>query len=142
MLQLIERINDNSTPQATLTLSFEQRQRSRLFGHLDDGQKVALRLPRGTVLHDGDRLRADNGAVVNVQAAAENVSTVRTDDPILLARVSYHLGNRHVAVQIGNGWLRYQADYVLDALVKKLGASVEHECVPFEAEPGAYHDQH
>jgi len=65
---------------------------------------------------------------------------VRADDPRLLARVAYHLGNRHVALQIGAGWLRYSHDHVLDELSRGLGAQLTIEQAPFEPEAGAYHD--
>jgi len=96
-------------------------------------------LPRGTVLRDGDRLRAVNGLVIAVQAAAESVSTARSDDVTRFARVCYHLGNRHMPLQIGPGWLRYLADHVLDKMVEELGLTVVHEQAPFEPEAGAYH---
>jgi urease accessory protein len=63
---------------------------------------------------------------------------VRAGDPWQLARASYHLGNRHVALQIGQGWLRYQHDYVLDDMVRGLGLDVTVEEAPFEPEGGAY----
>src|SRR4051794_21256828 len=81
---------------AVLTLTFDDRRRSRLLARLDDGREVALLLPRGTLLRNGDRLRGDDGLVVEVRAAAENLSVGRTGDTHLLTRVAYHLGNRHV----------------------------------------------
>jgi urease accessory protein len=76
--------------------------------------------------------------VIAVRAAAEAVSTVRTDDPTLLARAAYHLGNRHVALEIGAGSVRYLEDHVLDAMVEALGLRIERERRPFELETGAY----
>jgi len=73
-----------------------------------------------------------------VSAAPETVSTVRCAEPQLLARIAYHLGNRHVALQIGTGWLRYQHDHVLDAMVQGMGLNVSVEQAPFEPEAGAY----
>ncbi len=95
-------------------------------------------LERGTILRDGDLLLADDGRVVEVEAAPESVSTVQADDPRQLARACYHLGNRHVALQIGAGWLRYQHDHVLDDMVRGLGLEVRSELAPFEPEGGAY----
>src|SRR5690554_5191664 len=110
----------------TLTLPFEARQKSRLLVRLDSGAEAGVFLPRGTVLRDGDRLLADDGRVVLVRAAAEPVSVVRTADALLFARACYHLGNRHVALQIESGELRYLRDHVLDDLVRGLGLTVEH----------------
>jgi urease accessory protein len=70
------------------------------------------------------------------------VSIARTDDALLLARAAYHLGNRHVALQIGPGWLRYLHDRVLDGMVRELGLTVAGEQAPFEPEAGAYGGDH
>jgi urease accessory protein len=123
----------------TLTLAFGDRRRSRLRARLDDGREVALLLPRGTQLHDGDRLRDEAGEVcVAVRAAEETLSWVRAEDPLLLARAAYHLGNRHVPVQIGPGFLAYQHDHVLDGMVAEMGLAVETRRAPFEPESGGY----
>ncbi|MDB4987395.1 MAG: urease accessory protein UreE [Myxococcaceae bacterium] len=126
-----------------LTLVFQDRQRSRLRAVLSDGQPAALLLPRGTVLRGGDRLALSDGRVALVEAAPEAVSTVRADpsqaDHVeLLARAAYHLGNRHVPLQVGAKFLRYLRDHVLDAMVRDLGLSVSAEEAPFEPESGAY----
>ena len=144
MLQINERLPNVSAHGASLTLIFELRQKSRLHTHLDSGEEVALLLPRGTVLRHGDCLRADSGLIVLVQAAPEAVSTVSASDPQLLARAAYHLGNRHVRLQVGDGWLRYLHDHVLDAMVVTLGLRVVCETAAFEPEAGAYHahDRH
>lgn len=93
---------------------------------------------RGTMLRGGDLLLADDGRVVEVVAADETVSVLQSADPLLLLRAAYHLGNRHVAVQIGAGWLRYLHDHVLDDMVQGLGLSVSVGQWPFEPEGGAY----
>jgi urease accessory protein len=125
-------------PQARLVLPFEQRQKSRLLTSLSDGAEVGLMLPRGTVLRGGDLLRAEDGRIVEVVAAAEAVSMVQSDNPVLLARAAYHLGNRHVAVQITADSLRYLHDHVLDDMVRGLGFEVRFANLPFEPEAGAY----
>lgn len=141
-LQIVERLSADLPAQATLTLPFDLRQKSRLRTRLDSGEDVGLFLPRGTVLRHGDRLRATDGRVIEVRAASETVSTARTDDPLLLARAAYHLGNRHVALQLGPGWLRYLHDHVLDGMVRELGLEVMCEQAPFEPEAGAYGGGH
>ena len=75
-------------------------------------------------------------------AGPEAVSTVNADDPKALARAAYHLGNRHVAVQVGDGWLRYLADHVLDDMLRGLGLEPKSERAPFEPESGAYGHAH
>jgi urease accessory protein len=122
-----------------LTLRFEDRRRSRLRVALDDGREAGLLLPRGTILRDGDHLReGEAGTVVVVRAAAQTLSHVVSSDELLLARAAYHLGNRHVPVQIGRGWLAYEHDHVLDDMVAELGLPVETRTAPFEPEAGGY----
>jgi len=139
MLQIIERATGLQPHTATLTLTFERRQRTRQRLQLDDGREAALMLPRGTVLRGGDYLYADNGEVIAVQAAAEEVSSAFCADPLQLVRAAYHLGNRHVAVQVGTGWLRYLRDHVLDHMLEDMGMQVRPDQVAFEPEAGAYH---
>jgi urease accessory protein len=135
-------INSNapagSTHSDVLSLPFDQRQKSRLRCRLRSGEEVALLMPRGRVLRGGDLLAASDGSVVRVEAAPEELSTVREADPTELARAAYHLGNRHIPVQIGSGFLRYQHDHVLDDMVRALGLPVQAETAPFEPEGGAY----
>jgi len=83
-------------------------------------------------------LRSTCDKVVLVKAAKECVTTVCDNDPLLLTKAAYHLGNRHVALQIEEGFLRYQHDHVLDELVHDLGLKAEVENEPFEPESGAY----
>jgi urease accessory protein len=126
----------------TLTLPYELRQKSRLRASLDNGEEIGLLLPRGTVLRGGDYLKSESGEVILVKAADEVVSTVHEKNPMLFARACYHLGNRHVPLQIGEGWLRYLHDHVLDDMVHGLGLQVNCEHAPFEPEAGAYGGGH
>jgi urease accessory protein len=121
-----------------LVLPFERRQKTRQRARLSTGQEIGIQLLRGTVLRGGDRLRSAVGNVIEVVSAPEVVSTVPTRSLIDLARVAYHLGNRHVALEVGDGWVRYLADHVLDAMVDQLGLLVVRELEPFEPERGAY----
>lgn len=123
---------------ATLRLPIDQRVKSRLKVTLDDGQEAGLFLPRGQVLRGGDLLQSTEGLVIRVEAAAETVSTVYSEDAHALARICYHLGNRHVPLQITANWVRYQHDHVLDEMVTGLGLDVAVEQAPFEPEAGAY----
>lgn len=126
----------------TLTLPYETRCKSRLAARLDTDEEVALLLPRGTVLADGDVLVADDGALVRVVAASEAVLVVRARDGLTLTRAAYHLGNRHTPVEIGADYLKLEADPVLEAMLTRLGASVEAACLPFQPEAGAYGGGH
>jgi urease accessory protein len=137
-LEIAARAPVNAVASATLTLPFELRCRSRLRARLDDGREAALFLPRGDVLRGGDRLLAEDGTVIEVRAAPELCSVARTGDALRLARACYHLGNRHVALQIGRDWVRYLHDHVLDEMVSALDLDVHEEWAPFEPEAGAY----
>jgi len=139
MIEVHEVLREPLAANEQLVLLFEQRQKSRLRATSVTGTEFALLLPRGTVLRDGDRLRAVNGLIIAVRAADESVSTARSDDVARFAQVCYHLGNRHVPLQVGAGWLRYLADHVLDKMVEELGLEVSHEQAPFQPEAGAYH---
>ena len=139
MIEVHEVLRDPLPAGEQLILPFELRQKSRLRATSVAGTEFALLLPRGTVLRDGDRLRAVNGLIIAVQAATESVSTAHSNDVARFARVCYHLGNRHVPLQVGSGWLCYLADHVLDQMVTELGLAVVHEQAQFEPEAGAYH---
>lgn len=135
-------------PEASLTLPFDRRQKARQKATLDDGRAVAIQLERGGVLRAGDCLQADDGTVIVVKAAAEELSLVSSAEPLELCRAAYHLGNRHVPVQVEPDRLYYPKDHVLDEMVVQLGLTVTHALQPFEPESGAYshghahHDDH
>ena len=141
-MQHFTRLAQTGSPAARLVLPFERRRKARQRATLDSGEAVALMLPRGSSLRDGDLLATDAGFVVAVVAGAEPVSTVRSSDARALTRAAYHLGNRHVPVEIGDGWLRYLADHVLDDMLRRLGLSPVAEHAPFEPESGAYAHAH
>jgi urease accessory protein len=121
-----------------LVLSFEARCKSRLRTRLLTGEEVGLFMERGTVLRGGDKLAANDGTIIEVVAAPEMLMEATTDDPLLLAKATYHLGNRHVAVQLLPGRLRFAADHVLGEMVRGLGLPVAEIEAPFEPESGAY----
>jgi urease accessory protein len=125
-----------------LELPFDQRQKSRLRAQLASGEPVALNLPRGEILRGGDLVVAADGRIVEVVAAPEQLLHVVCADATALARAAYHLGNRHVPVQVGDGFLRLAADHVLETMLEGLGASLTRIRAPFEPEAGAYGGQH
>lgn len=140
-LPLLDRVTDAARePDDILELPFADRARTRQRVRLASGREAGLDLPRGTVLRDGDRIAGGN-LVVEVRAAPETVSVVRAAAPRLL-RAAYHLGNRHIPLQIAPGWLRYQHDSVLDQMVIGLGLTLDRQQLPFEPEAGAYQGGH
>jgi urease accessory protein len=138
MLEIRARTEQSGTPGLTLQLPFQDRQRSRLRVRLSSGQEALLLMPRGSVLRGGDTLLLSDQRVAAVVAAPETVSTVRASDPRALARAAYHLGNRHIPLEVGDGFVRYLHDHVLDGLVRELGLTVVVEEAAFEPESGAY----
>ncbi|HEX7952729.1 MAG TPA: urease accessory protein UreE [Burkholderiales bacterium] len=142
MLNIQKRCAPRDKFDAELVLPFELRQKSRLRTRTASGEEAGLFLPRGAVLRDGDFLEAEDGRIVRVTARPENVLQIGCADPVQLARIAYHLGNRHVALQIGHGWLRIANDYVLRQMVEGLGAVAVLTEAAFEPEPGAYGGHH
>lgn len=125
-----------------LELPFDKRQKSRLRAQLDSGEDVALNLPRGEVLRGGDLVVTSDGRIVEIVAQAEQVVHVVCAEATALARAAYHLGNRHVPVQLGEGFLRITADHVLEDMLQGLGATLTRMDAPFEPEAGAYAGGH
>ena len=125
-----------------LELPFDSRQKSRLRAKLASGEEVALMLPRGEILRGGDLVTASDGRVIEVVSQLEKVLHVETKTPQDLVRAAYHLGNRHVPVQVGESFLRIAEDHVLEEMLIKLGAKVSHVEAAFEPEAGAYAGGH
>jgi urease accessory protein len=133
----------NAVVNLTLPLTAEERTRSRHRFTLADGQVVFLRLPRGTVLHNGDILADESQSnFIRIVAKPEPVLTVVAHTPLLLSRAAYHLGNRHVPVEITPNYLRLSPDAVLCTMLEKLGLEIKEEVVPFQPELGAYGNTH
>ncbi|MDP1703455.1 MAG: urease accessory protein UreE [Sulfurimicrobium sp.] len=121
-----------------LLLPFDVRCKCRFRSRLLSGEEAGLFLERGTVLRAGDLLLANDGRVVQVHAAPEAVMEARSGDMLLLARAAYHLGNRHVAVELQPGLLRFGRDHVLGEMVRGLGLAVTECEASFDPESGAY----
>ena len=142
MLVITKRCAPRQSWEGELVLPFELRQRSRLRTALASGEELGLFLERGEVLRGGDFLLAEDGRVVRVIAKPERVLDIVCAGPEALARVAYHLGNRHVPVQVGAHWLRIADDHVLRQMAEGLGATVAVRDAPFEPEAGAYAAAH
>ena len=139
MLYLTQRLETPAAATASVTLPIDVRVKSRIKVTLNDGRQAGLLLPRGLLLRGGDILSNENGSeFIKVIAADEAVSVVRCDDPFVLAKACYHLGNRHVPLQIMPGELRYHHDHVLDDMLRQFGLAVDFAHLPFEPEAGAY----
>jgi len=124
---------------ATITLVYDDRHRRRIRFHDDDGAPFLLDLSAATRLADGDGLKLGSGGFIEVRAAAEPVADVRCRSLSETARVAWHIGNRHVPLQVlADGTLRIRDDHVIVDLARRLGAEVECMSAPFDPEPGAY----
>lgn len=123
-----------------VVLPIDLRIKSRARATLTDGREIGWMIERGDILRDGDLLLSNSKPplIVRVQAATETVSRVYTDNAHLLLQAAYHLGNRHVAVEIHHDYLAYRHDHVLDKMLLGLGLSVDVGQYPFEPESGAY----
>lgn len=145
MLVLTQRLSLGDRPEGcpesaefTLLLTAEERVRSRHYFESVEGAPCSLQLPRGTVLQDGDMLLATSGERVRVVAKPEPVVTVTAHRPLALLRAAYHLGNRHVPLEVTETYLRFSPDSVLQDMVEKMGLQVRLEEQPFQPEMGAY----
>ncbi|MBW4471035.1 MAG: urease accessory protein UreE [Stenomitos rutilans HA7619-LM2] len=126
----------------TLALTADDRTRSRHRYETLEGESVYLQLPRGTVLRDGDWLQSEDGLVVRVIAKPEPVLTARAQDSLHLLQAAYHLGNRHVPLEITPTYLRLSPDPVLRSMLEHRGLHLVEEVRPFQPETGAYGHGH
>lgn len=130
-----------ATPADTIVLDYEGRHRRRVTMTGTRGVEFLLDLPEAVALRGGDALILEDGRLVEIIAAPEELAEVRCADPRQLARVAYHVGNRHVQAEILANRLRIRRDHVLEDMVRGLGAKVAHIEAPFEPDTGAYEPQ-
>ena len=123
---------------ARLRLSYQDRVRSRLAAVLPSGEAVAIMLPRGSILRDGSVLVGEAGERLIIEALREPLTRVTAPTPNTLLRAVYHLANRHVPAQLGADHALIQRDPVLERMLIRIGASIEHLEAPFDPEAGAY----
>lgn len=146
MLRIEQHLAGDTDPQLQLVLTYDQRQKCRFTAVLSSGEAVAMALPRGGVLRDGDILLVDDGRAVRVVAATERLLRITASNPQALTRAAYHLGNRHTALQVGTDFLQLPSDHVLADMLQRLGTTVTEVVAAFEPESGAYsgghHHQH
>jgi urease accessory protein len=131
-----------AAPADHVTLSYDERHRRRLRYLAAAGTEFLLDLPRTTVLRGGDGLQLEDGRIILVTAAPEPLLEVRAGDADQLARLAWHIGNRHLPAQITSGRILIREDSVIEDMLKGLGAAVRHVDEPFTPEPGAYDSSH
>ncbi|MES2604415.1 MAG: urease accessory protein UreE [Pseudomonadota bacterium] len=140
MLEVFERLGlyQEVSVDAWIVLSHGQRDKGRLKAQTSSGDEVHIFLDRGNPLMVGEVLRTRCGKHLGVEGAPEAVTIARCDDWETFSRACYHLGNRHVKVQIGELWLRLLPDHVLENMLKLQGLTIQREIAVFQPEPGAY----
>jgi urease accessory protein len=125
-----------------VVLDADERQRRRGTLTAENGTRFLLDLPHATMLREGDGLVLEGGAIVCVAGRHEPLLEIAAATPDQLARLAWHLGNRHTDVQIVGERLRIRRDHVLAEMLKGLGAVVTEIEAPFEPEAGAYDGGH
>jgi urease accessory protein len=123
------------------TLPHDGRHRRRIAMRAAKDTVFLLDLAEATMLHDGDGLKLQDGRIVRVIASSEPIAEITAADPHHLARIAWHLGNRHVPAQILADRIRIGRDHVLEELMVKLGAKVSRIEAPFDPEGGAYAEE-
>lgn len=142
MLTITQRLSVAKKIDDYLELPFELRQKSRLRTRLKSGIEAILLLDRGIILRNGDLLHADSGQVVQIVASPEPLYQVTATQTLDLMRAAYHLGNRHIPLQVSVDALYLEADSVLKTMLLGLGVRVQAILAPFEPEAGAYGGGH
>ena len=129
-----------------VVLNADERYRRRIVMTGERGGKILLDLPEATALRDGDALLLDDGAIVAVVARPEPLAEIAAasgaDQTAVMARLAWHLGNRHTEVEVVGGKLRMRRDHVLEEMLIGLGAVLTPIEAPFEPERGAYGHGH
>ena len=122
----------------TVLIDFDRRHRRRIQLVTEGGHDLLLDLPQAARLRDGDGLQLDDGRIVRVTARAEALLDIHAHDTAGLVRIAWHLGNRHLPVQMLGQHLRIRADHVIADMVRGLGGHVREMEAPFDPEAGAY----
>jgi urease accessory protein len=126
----------------SLTLDFDARHRRRIRLTADNGEDILLDLPKPVAMADGDGLLLEDGRWLKIQAASELIVEVRHKDPNQLARLAWHLGNRHLPTEIRDHVLLIRPDHVIEDMLCGLGADLERIRSAFQPEGGAYGHGH
>lgn len=145
MIVLTHKLPANSNLKIDLILSLTALERTKTrHRHQTSFGSIMIQLPRGSVLRNGDLLQTENGDnTVQIVAEPEPVLTVTATNSLDFLRAAYHLGNRHIALEINSNYLRLSPDPVLQSMLEGLGVKVCAEIAPFEPEGGAYeHHDH
>ena len=122
----------------SITLDRQSRYRRRVLLNTDRGHELLLDLPEATYMAHGDALELGNGTFIKIVAAPEDLLEIHAHGPLELARIAWHIGNRHTPAEITPAAIYIQPDHVLAEMVTGLGGHVHRVMRPFEPEGGAY----
>ena len=125
-----------------LVLAFDARKKSRQLARLDSGEEIGILLPPGTILRDGDVIESEDGSLFKIRAAREELMSATAPDAFQLLRAAYHLGNRHVAIQLQPDRILLPVDPVLKEMLLGLGLTIAMVSEQFTPETGAYGGGH
>jgi urease accessory protein len=144
MLKVYQRLSqtDNKLIDDVVVLRHDQREKARVLSQTRSGQAIGIFLERGRTMLVGELLQTQCGKTIRVEAALEPVMTATTQDWRLFSRACYHLGNRHVKIQIEDLTLHHTPDHILEEMLIGLGLSVKHGLATFVPESGAYSHHH
>jgi urease accessory protein len=123
-------------------VDYDRRHRRRILLTTEGGREVLLDLAHAARLRHGDGLLLEEGGVVRVAARPEQLADIHAHEEGDLVRIAWHLGNRHLPVQLLDEHIRIRADHVIEAMIEQLGGRVEHVLAPFDPEAGAYAGGH
>jgi urease accessory protein len=126
----------------TLTLDHEDRNRRRVALKGDGGQDILLDLDKPTALNDGDAVKLEDGSLVLIKAAAQKLIEITAENPLRLARVAWHIGNRHTPAEITANAIYIEHDHVLAEMIRGQGCAMADVERPFQPERGAYDHDH
>ena len=129
---------DETSAVDTISLDAHDRRRRRVMLRAERGTKFLLDLPKSTALYDGDGLVLDDGAMVRIVGRPEPLVEIAAADAHQLARLAWHIGNRHIDVEIVGDRLRIRRDHVIEDMLSRLGAKLSPVEAPFNPEHGAY----
>jgi urease accessory protein len=139
MIKVYERLSHCHEPITdSITLDQDTRKKARIKSTTDNGADIGIFVERGHPLLVGEILKSECGKLLEVKGQAEPVSTATSTDWLSFSKVCYHLGNRHTSMQIGELWLRFKPDHVLEELAENYGLTLDKTPAIFEPESGAY----
>lgn len=137
-IEVVARGDWHGTPADSVVLDFDDRHRRRLALAGVGGLSFLLDLPEAVALRGGDAVKLEDGRLIEIVGEPEKLVEIRAKDAEQMLRLAWHLGNRHLPLQVASGRLRIRRDHVVEAMLAGLGATLRPIEAPFDPEGGAY----